>query len=171
MPPKLTLNFTPIATCSKNKDQHPGWGRAEGAGSGNDKVMNGGHGPSRKSNTILNEKNSEGMQGIKSPRGTRNEVLTPAEENGYLSDVIDRSGDDSDYRMGEPGPESEDKDKLDINKEKQSVTVVMVKKKEKPRRADIIALRRTEPASGTPNINKCKVSMEKYISCPAILSP
>ncbi|KAF8223023.1 hypothetical protein L208DRAFT_1381617 [Tricholoma matsutake] len=122
-----------------------GWGRAEGTGSGNDKVMNGGHGPSRKSNTILNEKNSKGMQGVKSPRGTRNEVLTPAEENGYLSDIIDRSGDDSDYRMGEPGPESEDEDEdedeLDINKEKQSVTIVTVKKKEKPRRADIIALR------------------------------
>jgi hypothetical protein len=83
--------------------------------------------------------------------------------------VIDRSGDDSDYRMGEPGPESEDEDELDINKEKQSV--VTVKKKEKPRCADIIALRRTEPASGTPNINKCKVSTEKYVSCPAILSP
>jgi hypothetical protein len=26
------------------------------------------------------------MQGVESPRGTRNEVLTPAEENGYLSD-------------------------------------------------------------------------------------
>jgi hypothetical protein len=35
----------------------------------------------------LNEKKSEEMQGIESPRGTRNEVLTPAEEeNGYLSD-------------------------------------------------------------------------------------
>jgi hypothetical protein len=59
--------------------------------------------------------------------------------------ATDRSGDDSDYRMGEPGPESEDEDKLDINKEKESV--VTVKKKEKPRRADIIALRRAEPAS------------------------
>jgi hypothetical protein len=83
--------------------------------------------------------------------------------------AIDQSGDDSYYRMGEPGPESEDEDKLDINKEKQSV--VTVKKKEKPRHADIITLRRTEPTSGTPNINKHKVSMEKYISCPAILLP
>ena len=72
--------------------------------------------------------------------------------------------------MGEPGPESEDEDEQDINKEKQ-LAVVTVKKKEKPRRADIIALRRTEPTSGTPNINKRKVSAEKYISCPAILSP
>jgi len=87
--------------------------------------------------------------------------------------AIDQSqaGDNSDYRMGEPGPESEDKDKdkLDINKERQSV--VMVKKKEKPRHADIISLRCTKPASGTPNINKHKVSTEKYVSHPAILSP
>jgi hypothetical protein len=38
----------------------------------------------------LNEKNSEetqGRQGVESPRGARNEALTPAEEeNGYLSD-------------------------------------------------------------------------------------
>jgi hypothetical protein len=35
----------------------------------------------------LNEKNSEEMQGLESPRGARNEALTPAEEeNGYLSD-------------------------------------------------------------------------------------
>jgi hypothetical protein len=74
--------------------------------------------------------------------------------------------------MGEPGPESEDEDEdeLDINEEEKQ-SVVTVKKKEKPRRADIIALRRTEPASGTPNINKRKVSAEKYVSCPAILSP
>ncbi|KAF8228151.1 hypothetical protein L208DRAFT_1379481 [Tricholoma matsutake] len=105
---------------------------AEGAGSGNDKVMNEGHGPSQKLNTILNEKNSKEMQGAESPRGTRKEVPTSAEkEIGYLSDMaIDQSGDDSDYRMGEPGPEceDEDEDELDINKEKQ--LVVTVQKKE-----------------------------------------
>jgi hypothetical protein len=70
--------------------------------------------------------------------------------------AVDPSGDDSDYRLGEPGPESEDEDEdeLDINEEKQSV--VTGKKKEKPGRADIIALRRTEPASGTIGINKHK---------------
>jgi hypothetical protein len=83
--------------------------------------------------------------------------------------AVDPSGDDSDYRLREPGPESEDEDEdeLDINEEKQSV--VTGKKKEKPGRADIIALRRTEPTSGTPNINKRKVSAEKYVSYAAIL--
>jgi hypothetical protein len=97
-------------------------------------------------------------------------ILTVGIDIDGFASQPDDNGNDSDTGWRESGPESEDEEENDlakhnIDKEEQVEPPVSVNlKKKKPGRADIIAMRHTEPASGTPevniNVNKRKISSD-----------